>query len=121
MSLTRIEGRIRPQGRSPIRAVIKLDGQSMPDSAGVFEYRTSGAYPVDRVNLASQPLLVDLCQQRMLFHQIDAGKLVERQPDLGPPLSDPNLGVSPSDGPLLGCVAFLNWPGGWQEVGQRDM
>lgn len=51
VSLTRIEGRIRPQGRSPIRAVIKLDGQSMPDSAGVFEYRTSGAYPVDRVNL----------------------------------------------------------------------
>ncbi len=49
--LHRIEGRIQPPGRQPVRAVMTLEGQPVPDSTGCFEYRSSGAFPVDRVNL----------------------------------------------------------------------
>lgn len=51
VSLVQIEGRLRPEGRSAIRAVLKVDGQPIADSPGLFEYRTIGAFPVDRVNL----------------------------------------------------------------------
>jgi len=47
----RILGRIHPEGRQAIRAVRKITGRPLPDSPGVFEYRTAGAFPVDRVNL----------------------------------------------------------------------
>jgi len=47
----RILGRIHPEGRQAIRAVRKVTGRPLPDSPGVFEYRTAGAFPVDRVNL----------------------------------------------------------------------
>jgi hypothetical protein len=47
----RILGRIHPEGRKAIRAVRKVEGKPLPDSTGVFEYRTAGAFPVDRVNL----------------------------------------------------------------------
>ncbi|MBC2743458.1 MAG: DUF3999 domain-containing protein [Desulfosarcina sp.] len=49
--LIRIDGRDQPEGRTPIRALLKIDGQPVPDAPGVFEYRTTGAFPVDRVNL----------------------------------------------------------------------
>ena len=49
--LVRIDGRARPEGRAPIRVFFKIDGQPVPGSPGVFEYRTTGAFPVDRVNL----------------------------------------------------------------------
>ena len=49
--LVRIEGRIQPEGRNPVRVLVKLEGQPDPDRSGVFEYRTGGAFPVDRVNL----------------------------------------------------------------------
>ncbi len=51
VALTRVEGRIQPEGRASIRAFLKIDGQLVTDSPGVFEYRTGGAFPVDRVNL----------------------------------------------------------------------
>lgn len=51
VSLIQIQGRIRPEGRRAIRAVLKVDGQPVAGSPGVFEYRTTGAFPVDRVNL----------------------------------------------------------------------
>ena len=51
INLTRIDGRLQPQGRMAIRAFLKTDGQPVPESPGVFEYRSTGAYPVDRVNL----------------------------------------------------------------------
>ncbi len=46
-----VKGQLKPQGRSPIRAFVQLAGRSVPDTPGVFEYRTSGAFPIDRVNL----------------------------------------------------------------------
>ena len=49
--LVRIEGRIQPPGPKPVRAVMRLDGQPLPESTGLFEYRNTGAFPVDRVNL----------------------------------------------------------------------
>ena len=49
--LVRIDGRIQPEGRTPIRAFLKIDGQSVPGSPGMFEYRSAGAFPVDRVSL----------------------------------------------------------------------
>lgn len=49
--LVRIDGRIKPEGRAPIRAFLKIDGQPVPGSPGVFEYRAAGTFPVDRVNL----------------------------------------------------------------------
>jgi hypothetical protein len=49
--LTRIDGRGRPEGRAPVRAFLKIDGQADPDTSGLFAYHTSGAFPVDRVNL----------------------------------------------------------------------
>ena len=49
--LTRIEGRAAPEGRRPIRAVLKIDGQAAADLPGGFEYESPGAFPVDRVNL----------------------------------------------------------------------
>jgi hypothetical protein len=51
LSLVRIEGRIQPEGRNPVRAFVKIDGRPDPDRSGVFEYSTGGALPVDRVNL----------------------------------------------------------------------
>ena len=51
LRLTRIEGRAAPEGRRPIRAVLKIDGQRAADLPGVFEYETPGAFPADRVNL----------------------------------------------------------------------
>jgi hypothetical protein len=51
LSLVRVEGRVQPEGRNPVRAFLKIDGQPDPDRSGVFEYRTGGAFPVDRVNL----------------------------------------------------------------------
>ncbi len=51
VALNRVDGRVQPEGRTPIRVFLKIDGQPVPDSPGVFEYRTSGAFPVDRVNL----------------------------------------------------------------------
>jgi len=47
----RILGRIHQEGSKAIRAVRKVKGSPLPDSPGVFEYRTAGAFPVDRVNL----------------------------------------------------------------------
>lgn len=47
----RILGRIYPEGRKAIRAMRKVEGRPLSDSPGVFEYRTAGAFPVDRVNL----------------------------------------------------------------------
>lgn len=47
----RILGRIHPEGRTAIRAVRKVKGRPLADSPGVFEYRTAGVFPVDRVNL----------------------------------------------------------------------
>ena len=49
--LTRIEGRAAPEGRRPIRAVLKIDGKPAVDLPGGFEYESPGAFPVDRVNL----------------------------------------------------------------------
>jgi hypothetical protein len=49
--LVRIEGRIQPPGRKPVRSVMRLDGRPVPDATGVFDYRSTGAFPVDRVNL----------------------------------------------------------------------
>ena len=49
--LIHIDGRVKAEGRTIIRAFIKIDGQPVPDSPGVFEYQTSGAFPVDQVNL----------------------------------------------------------------------
>jgi len=49
--LIRIDGRFQPEGRIPIRVFLKIDGQPVPESPGVFEYRSTGAFPVDRVNL----------------------------------------------------------------------
>jgi len=49
--LIRIDGRLLPEGRIPIRVFLKIDGQPVPESPGVFEYRSTGAFPVDRVNL----------------------------------------------------------------------
>ena len=51
VSLTRIDGRVQPEGRTAIRVFLKTDGQPLPESPGVFEYRSTGAFPVDRVNL----------------------------------------------------------------------
>ena len=51
LSLVRIEGRVQPEGRNPVRAFMKIDGRPDPDRPGVFEYHTGGAFPVDRVNL----------------------------------------------------------------------
>ena len=51
VSLTRIDGRIGPEGRTAIRAFLKTDGRPVPGAPGVFEYHSTGAYPVDRVNL----------------------------------------------------------------------
>lgn len=51
ISLMRIEGRVQPEGRNPVRVFMKIDGQPDPDRSGVFEYRTGGVFPVDRVNL----------------------------------------------------------------------
>lgn len=47
----RILGRIHSEGRKLIRAVRKVEGRPLTDMPGVFEYRTAGAFPVDRVNL----------------------------------------------------------------------
>ena len=47
----RIEGRLRAEGRSPIRAYVQLEGRVVPDTPGVFEYQTRGAFPIDRINL----------------------------------------------------------------------
>ena len=44
--LVRIEGRIQPPGRKPVRAVMRLDGRPVPDATGVFDYRSTGAFPV---------------------------------------------------------------------------
>lgn len=52
ISLMRIDGQFQPEGRNPVRVFMKIDGQAAPDRSGVFEYRTGGAFPVDRVNLA---------------------------------------------------------------------
>ena len=51
LSLVRIDGRVQPEGRTAIRVLLKIDGQPDHESAGVFEYRSTGAFPVDRVNL----------------------------------------------------------------------
>ncbi len=51
LSLVRIAGRVQPEGRMAIRVFLKIDGQPDSESAGVFEYRSAGAFPVDRVNL----------------------------------------------------------------------
>lgn len=50
-NIVKIEGRAEPEGRRPIRAILKLDGQAASGSPGVFEYQTAGVFPVDRVNL----------------------------------------------------------------------
>jgi len=47
----RIEGQQQPEGRAPIRVYVQLDGQAAPDIPGVFAYQTSGAFPIDRINL----------------------------------------------------------------------
>jgi hypothetical protein len=47
----RILGRIHPEGRKAIRTARKIAGRPLADSPGVFEYRTAGAFPVDRVTL----------------------------------------------------------------------
>lgn len=49
--LINIAGRIQTEDRRIIRAFMKIDGRAVADSPGVFEYVTSGAFPVDRVNL----------------------------------------------------------------------
>jgi len=51
VSLVRIDGRVQPEGRTAIRVFLKIDGQPVPGSPGVFEYHGTGAFPVDRVNL----------------------------------------------------------------------
>jgi hypothetical protein len=51
VSLVRIEGRMLPEGRAAIRVFLKTDGRPVPESPGVFEYHSAGAFPVDRVNL----------------------------------------------------------------------
>jgi hypothetical protein len=51
LALIRIDGRARPEGRAAVRAFLKIDGQPDPEVSGVFAYHTSGAFPVDRVNL----------------------------------------------------------------------
>lgn len=51
ISLTHIDGRVQPEGRRAIRVFLKNSGQPVPESPGVFEYRSTGAFPVDRVNL----------------------------------------------------------------------
>jgi hypothetical protein len=51
IALIGIEGRVHVEGRTIIRAFTKVDGQAVADLPGVFEYRTNGAFPVDRVNL----------------------------------------------------------------------
>ncbi|WP_372682642.1 DUF3999 domain-containing protein [Desulfosarcina sp.] len=51
ISLIRIEGRIKPEGRTAIRVFFKTDGQPVPESPGVYEYHSTGVFPVDRVNL----------------------------------------------------------------------
>jgi len=49
--LVRIEGQAQPEGRRPVRAVLKVAGRPAGDATGVFEYEIPGAFPVDRVNL----------------------------------------------------------------------
>lgn len=49
--LDRIDGRDRPEDRAPVRVFAKIDGTPVPEAPGVFEYRTGGGFPVDRVNL----------------------------------------------------------------------
>jgi len=51
ISLVRIDGRVQPEGRTAIRVFLKTDGHPVSGSAGVFEYNSTGAFPVDRVNL----------------------------------------------------------------------
>ena len=51
VSLIRIEGRMQPEGRTAVRVFLKTDGRPVPESPGVFEYHSAGAFPVDRVNL----------------------------------------------------------------------
>lgn len=51
VALTRIEGRMQPEGQHPVRVFLKIDGRPIPGSPGAFEYDTAGAFPVDRVNL----------------------------------------------------------------------
>jgi hypothetical protein len=51
LALIRIDGRSHPEGRAPIRAFLKIDGRPVPGLPGVFDYLTSGAFPVDRANL----------------------------------------------------------------------
>jgi hypothetical protein len=46
-----IDGRVRPEGRNPVRVFMTIDGRPDAERSGVFEYRTGGAFPVDRVNL----------------------------------------------------------------------
>jgi len=47
----RIEGQLQPEGRAPIRVFMPLAGRTVPDEPGVFDYLTSGAFPIDRINL----------------------------------------------------------------------
>lgn len=49
--VVRIEGQLQPEGRAPIRAFVQLAGKAVTDKPGVFEYQTSGAFPIDRINL----------------------------------------------------------------------
>jgi hypothetical protein len=49
--VSRIDGQIEPEGRAPIRAFLQLTGHAVADAPGVFDYRTGGAFPIDRVNL----------------------------------------------------------------------
>ncbi len=51
VSLVRIDGRVQPEDRTAIRVFLKIDGLPLPESPGVFEYHSTGAFPVDRVNL----------------------------------------------------------------------
>jgi hypothetical protein len=51
VSLTRIDGRVQPEGRTAIRVFLKTDGSPVPESPGTFAYHIPGAFPVDRVNL----------------------------------------------------------------------
>ena len=43
--LFHIDGRVQPEGRTPIRVFLKIDGRPVPDSPGVFEYRSAVCLP----------------------------------------------------------------------------
>ena len=128
--LIRIDGRDQAEGRTLIRAFIKIDGQPVPDSPGVFEYRTTGAFPVDRVNLIfdqansmadaivesrNDPKATWTRRSKGLFYRIDVDNIPLTSAPQGVPISMDRhwrLSVDASDSTIGSAVPRL-------EIGYR--